>query len=123
MQPPWQQSLHLSGQQVVQQAFFAEVWAKALTARTIATERTANMRFMRFSLTLELRKRVARGKTACGRLGVGNVRRGLDPKDSQQEIAGWRRSGHNGYRLRKSASPGELHRERTECAQGSDLDL
>ncbi len=43
------QSLHLSVQQVVQHPLFAvtcEVWPKAVTARTTATDKTANMRFI-----------------------------------------------------------------------------
>jgi hypothetical protein len=59
VQPPAQQSeqqlvqsLHLSAQQLVQQAQHAafaeicEVWATAETARTTATDKTANMRFI-----------------------------------------------------------------------------
>jgi hypothetical protein len=63
VQPSLQQSLHLSVQQEVQQAFFnCEVCAKAETARTTATERTANIRFMRnLLLTLNIRGCAARG--------------------------------------------------------------
>jgi hypothetical protein len=46
VQPPWQQSLHFSVQQEVQQAFVADVCAKAVTVRTTATERTAKKRFI-----------------------------------------------------------------------------
>lgn len=57
-QPPLaQQSLHLS-QQLVQQPAFAEssgVCENAVTVRTTATERTAMRRFIKISLTLNLR--------------------------------------------------------------------
>jgi hypothetical protein len=52
VQPFEQQSLHLSGQQVVQHPLFAvscEVWPNAVTARTTATDKTANMRFIQES--------------------------------------------------------------------------
>ena len=56
VQPPAQQSgqqleqsLHLSEQHVVQHPLFAvscEVWPNAVTARTTATDKTANIRFI-----------------------------------------------------------------------------
>jgi hypothetical protein len=55
---PPQQSLHLSVQQELQQLAFAEiceVWANAATVRTVATDRTAKIRFMEISLTFKLR--------------------------------------------------------------------
>ena len=49
VQPPAQQSLHLSGQHVLQQVLLAEswaFWAMAPMARTVTTERTARIRFI-----------------------------------------------------------------------------
>jgi hypothetical protein len=58
VQPVLQQVCpHFAWQQALQYMAFekAEVWAKAVAARTTASESEAMMRFMEISLTLELR--------------------------------------------------------------------
>jgi hypothetical protein len=88
VQPSLQQSLHLSVQQDAQHAFFTEeVWASAETARTTATERTANIRFM--EILLDIGNTWMRDAGDNGRRLIWQWERqgGLNPEHAQKDVS------------------------------------